>query len=67
MMKICKDEKIECPYAGKKMWFIALIFVLISACVMGSYHSTLVRYVLIVLAIIALILLANRYKKNNKQ
>lgn len=61
MKKICDENNIENPFAGRKIWLIAMSFATISVLVSFIYKFTLARYSFIVCIMICLFIF---YKKN---
>ena len=64
MSRICKSNKIENPFNGKKMWFIAGVFAIIAVGVSVIYKYTVLRISLAISLIIALCIFGYKYKKN---
>ncbi len=62
MVKICKDNKIDNPFPGTKMWLFGLIMVIVSIGISFAYSVVLLRYIIIGL----LLLMGSVYFKKNK-
>lgn len=51
MRKICKANRIEEPFYGKKMWIVALIFAVLSIAVSIIYQYTIARLIVAILSL----------------
>lgn len=56
MIRICKENNIENPFPGGRMWIVAIIFAIISVLISCVYKSGIIRYVIAITCMVFIVL-----------
>lgn len=63
MKQICRDECIEVPFYGKRMWGVSIIYIVLSIGVSCLYMYTILRYAVILLVITFFVVICILYRQ----